>query len=66
MTYGCSKYSLKVYIFIYVKSLYVVGVNQSKAYIVWRPNNNSQKPVIVTVYINSSLFELKYENPDIV
>lgn len=66
MPYGCSKYSLKIYIFIYVKSLNVVVVNQSKAYIAWRPNNNSQKPVIVTVYINSSLFELKYENPDIV
>lgn len=66
MPYRCSKYSLKVFIFISVKSLIVVDVNQSKAYIVWRPNNNSQKPVIVTVYINSSLFELKYENPDIV
>lgn len=53
MPYECSKYSLKVYIFISVKSLIVVDVNQSKAYIVWRrPNNNSQKPVIATVYIS--------------
>lgn len=65
MPYGCSKYSLKIYLFIYVKSLIVAGVNQSKACIVWRPDN-SQKTVLVTVYINSSLFELKYENPDIV
>lgn len=50
-------------LFIYVKSLIAAGVNQSKACIVGRPN--SQEPVRVTVYINSSLFELKYENPHI-
>lgn len=63
MPYGCLKYGA------HSKSIYLCkisdcgGINQSKACIVRRPN--SQEPVRVTVYINSSLFELKYENPHV-